>query len=569
LVLGCATNDSGGTPGTPGTPVKGCQPGVDGDGDGIADVIDGNFDHDGDGVLSRQDLDSDGDGLSDTEERRGAGPCANVDSDGDGFMDHLDTDSDDDGLSDTRERELGTDPTSVDSDGDGVTDLAEVDGSRTDPLDPTSTISPGDFFVVLPFEGPTEVRSLRFGTDIAIADVFFLMDSTGSMTMEIGNVQVRMERVIIPGVEALIPDVHFGAGGFADFPVGDHGFRRLDVPYYHLSDIVAPDQDLGLFIPGDTSADVAHFEPTGPNGTSDIVDAVRSYPRRSGGTTACEAGAEALYQTATAEGVAWVDSFDNEGAVPAKTCAQVPDEIGLRRGYPCFRPGALPIIVYVSDACFHNPLPSRFPLNTAEGSRCDYDNVPTAHTYEEALSALRDIGARVVALSSADIPAYPGYPATAHMCQLAEDTGSVRADGSPLCFEIGPSGTMIDSDIVNAIAELVGGTPQDVGTRLENVPGNPDNFDATQFIQSIVPVEGFRDGLFGAGYASKDDTVFHGVIPGTQVEFSVEFHNDARPPPTVAEIHQARIIVVGNGVADLDSRNVYIIVPPEGGTILI
>ncbi len=31
----------------------------------------------------------------------------------------------------------------------------------------------------------------------------------------------------------------------------------------------------------------------------------------------------------------------------------------------------------------------------------------------------------------------------------------------------------------------------------------------------------------------------------------------------------ARIIVVGNGVADLDFRNVYIVVPPTGGVILI
>jgi hypothetical protein len=40
-------------------------------------------------------------------------------------------------------------------------------------------------------------------------------------------------------------------------------------------------------------------------------------------------------------------------------------------------------------------------------------------------------------------------------------------------------------------------------------------------------------------------------------------------PAAVAEIFEARIVVVGNGVADLDSRNVYIVVPPDGGTILL
>ena len=49
---------------------------------------------------------------------------------------------------------------------------------------------------------------------------------------------------------------------------------------------------------------------------------------------------------------------------------------------------------------------------------------------------------------------------------------------------------MITADVVNAIGELVGGTPQDVSTRTENVDGNPDDFDATLFIKSIIPDEG-------------------------------------------------------------------------------
>jgi hypothetical protein len=128
---------------------------------------------------------------------------------------------------------------------------------------------------------------------------------------------------------------------------------------------------------------------------------------------------------------------------------------------------------------------------------------------------------------------------------------------------------MITMEVINGIAELVGGTPQDVSTRTENVPGNPDEFDATQFIKSIVPIEGYRDGIPGTGYATKDMTTFYGVIPGTLVDFAVDFWNDVRPPAATAQLFRALIIVVGNGVATLDSRNVYIIVPPEGGTVLI
>jgi len=541
--------------------VEGCEP-ADSDGDGIADDIEGTADLDGDGIPNLSDDDSDGDGISDDDEWDSTNPCSPTDTDRDGTADAFDTDSDNDGLTDAEELAAGTDRRNIDSDGDGVTDLGEVRGTMTDPLDRSSTIPEGDFFVVLPYLGDRAARTLRFGTNINVADVFFLMDTTGSMYSEVGNVQTGMETIIIPGVEALIPDVEFGAGGFDDFPVGSHG-SLTDVPYYHLIDIVPFEQDLGAWGTGGPFSNVGQFVASGANGTPDIVDAVRSYPRHSG-ANGCESGVEALYQTATGSGISW-----GGGSIPAKSCPTIPDETGPRRGYPCFRPGALPIIVYVSDAPFHNPVPSGWPTDTLEGVSCDYGDVPAAHTYDQALTALRGIGARVVALSSDNIPSMAGYPATAHMCNLARDTGAVRADMSPLCFEIGPSGTMITSDVVNAIAELVGGTPQDVNTRTENVPGNPDDFNATLFIKSIVPIEGYSDGIAGTGYTSKDETTFYGVIPGTLVDFAIDFYNDVRPPAETAQIFKARIIVVGNGVADLDSRNVYIIVPPEGGTILI
>jgi hypothetical protein len=545
--------------------MMGCDADADADGDGIADSREGTGDADGDGIPNYQDIDADGDGIPDEEELRSTNACAPRDSDGDGVPDFLDRDSDNDGIPDGTERAAGTDPTSIDTDGDGVSDLAEL-AAGTDPTDRSSTIPDTDYFVVLPYNGPHEYRTLRFGTNIQQADIFFLMDTTGSMYEEVGNVQRGMETTIIPGVLPLIPDVQFGAGGFDDFPVGSHG-SGTDRPYYHLIDIVPFDQDSGAIGGSFAGSDVGTFMPGAPNGTRDIIDAVRAYPRHSGGN-GCESGVEALYQVATGAGVTW-----RGGAIPAKRCPSIPDESGPRRGYPCFRPGSLPIIVYVSDAPFHEPLPPGWPLDTLEGASCTYTDVPTAQVYDAALAALRAIGARVVALSTDYIPSNPGYPATAQMCNLARDTGAVRADGSPLCFELGPTGTMITSEVVNAIAELVGGTPQDVSTTTENVPGNPDEFDARRFIMSIRPREAYRDGRMGAipgfTYASRDETTFYEVIPGTLVEFDIDFWNGVRPPADVAQVFQARIIVLGNGVARLDERRVFIVVPPEGGTILI
>ena len=552
-----------------------CAEGPDSDGDGLADAFESDGDPDGDGVPSYLDPDSDGDGIPDVVEAGPRhGPCAARDTDLDGVPDYLDTDSDNDGLTDYEEVGIGTDVHEADTDGDGIPDVVEVRGSHTDPRDPTSTIPDTDFYVVLPYEADEhEHRTLLFGTNISVADIFFLMDTTSSMYSEVGNIQTRMETVIIPGVQALIPDVEFGAGGFDDFPVFPHGSPGYgDLPYYHLVDIVPPAEDRGAMAVSGLFGTVPTFTPSGPNGVADILDAVRAYPRHRG-ANACEAGVEALYQTATAEGVSWSSgSYDGvawtAGAIPSRACPSIPDELAPRHGYPCFRPRALPIIVYVSDATLHEPYPAGWPRSYE--TDCTYENVPGAHTYDQALAALHDIGARVVTLSSADVPADPTYPATAHMCGIATDTGAVRADGTPLCFEIGPEGTDIDTEVVNAIAELVGGTPQDVSSRTENVSGNPDGFDATLFVQAITPVEAYRDGIAGAGYQRKDATTFYAVIPGTLVEFDVDFFNDVRPPADVSEVFVAKIIVVGNRVADLDQHNAYILVPFEGsGPILI
>ncbi|HJL48326.1 MAG TPA: hypothetical protein RMG45_20880, partial [Polyangiaceae bacterium LLY-WYZ-15_(1-7)] len=535
LALGCSpattgpTRDGGGTPGsdgsTPGVdagPVGGCEDETDSDGDGIADAIEGDGDPDGDGIPSSMDDDSDGDGIPDSEEA-GTNPCAPPDTDGDGTFDFADTDSDNDGLPDARERELGTDPRNTDTDGDGVTDLAEAEGTGTDPLDPASTIPEGDFFVVLPYEGPRENRTLRFGTNISVADVFFLVDMTGSMQGERTNLIQGLLDTIIPGIQAAIPDVHFGAGGFDDYPVEPYGWPPGspfstsgggDLPFYLLREIAPPEQDLGAWslsaspttCPANAATNDIGTITGAPNGTPDILEAVQGLPCHFG-NDGPESYVPALHATATGSGLTWPG-----GSVPDQSCPVIPDETDMRRGYPCFRPGALPIVLLFGDAPFHN----------GPGGSNSYSGIP-APTYEETVTQLNGIGARVLGIFSGGASA-PDYEA------VATATGTVDGSGSPLVFTISSSGSGLDAAVVDAVASLVGGTPQDVSTRTENVPGNPDEFDATRFIKSITPIEGYREGVPGTGYDSFDETTFYGVIPGTLVDFGIDFWNDVRPP---------------------------------------
>jgi len=528
---------------------------ADADGDGIPDVIESDGDPDGDGLVNLADDDSDGDGIPDSVEAGDGNPCVPADSDGDGTPDFADLDSDNDGLTDAEEVAIGTDPLAQDTDGDGIPDVVEIRGSMTDPTDPSSGIPETDFFVVLPYLGDEQNRTLRFGTNIEIADVFFLVDMTGSMQGERTGLINGLVDVIIPGIEAAIPNVQFGAGGMDDYPVSGYGSGN-DRPFYLLRDIAPADRDIGAWsiaagpttCPRDAAtADIGQIG-GGPNGVPDILEAVQGLPCH-GGSDGPESYVPALWSTATGGELTWPG-----GSVPARSCPTIPDEMGVRRGYPCFRPGALPIILLFGDYSFHN----------GPGGTNAYTALPDAPTYAETVGALTGIGARVVGVFSGTSTLINDYNT------VATDTGTVRADGTPLVFTISGSGDGLDATVVAAIAELVGGTPQDVSTRTENVPGNPDEFDATLFIKAITPIEGYQDGIAGNGYTSKDETTFYGVIPGTLVDFDILFWNDVREPASVSEVFVARIYVVGNGVADLDSRNVYILVPREGsGPILI
>ncbi len=512
--------------------LEGCDATRDSDGDGIADDAEGTTDYDGDGTPNHLDLDSDGDGIDDATEHRGGHPCSLPDADGDDVPNWWDADSDNDGLTDSEESgTYGTDPYERDTDGDGVTDLGEARGTMTDPTDPTSTIPEGDFFVVLPYNGSHENRTLRFGTDISVADVYFLIDTTGSMGGPIANVRSSLSSIAAM-IGTRIPDVQMGVGHFEDFPnvvdlfsFSGYGMAGTDQAYEHLQDI---------------TNDLARVQ--------SALDSLTT----ANGMDGPESHVEALYQTATGEGGSW--SFDTGApthTIARRDCPVIPDESGTRRGYPCFRPGSLPIIVLVTDVTWHN----------GPGGSSPYAGItPAPHTFDQAVTALNGIGARFIGVAVSGGGRSEGET-------MATMTGTVDGSGTPLVYDA--AGGAVSDSIITGIETLAGGTPQDVTTRTENVPGNPDEFDATLFIKSIVPVEGYRDGIAGTGYDSKDDTTFYGVIPGTLVDFAIDFWNDVRMPPATAEIHQARIIVVGNGVADLDSRNVYIIVPPEGGVILI
>ncbi len=548
LAFGCGDDANGRSPTRPDASVtrdaataNRCDPPVDTDNDGIYDGFETSADSDGDGIPNPMDLDSDGDGASDAEEHgEGFGPCEARNSDGDAIPDFLDNDSDNDGLSDREEREVYfTDPLDEDSDDDGYSDAAEI-ATGHDPRNPDDGIDPEDFFLVLPFGGPEERRTLRFNTSLRKADVFFIMDTTGSMQGEVNNLRSGLSD-LVDQLVASIPDVGIGFGGFA-------GFGGAAAPGGSCSGAL----DFGCQDgpPGDLPFELVSTITTDRAAMQMGVDNLQA---DSGGANTASS-TEALYQTATGAGIGeWV---------PPQTCQAIPDENGRRHGYPCFRPGSLPIIIPMTDTA---------SKNGPEGGRMyPVLNGHRPHTFEETRAALLGIGARVIGITSIEEEV---AGAAAQMRWYAQQTGTVNGSGSPLHFSVDADGRGLTSAVADQIRLVATETPQDISTRTEDgndLPAGPVQIDATLMIESIMPTAAFdASGVeIPATALNRDDRNFYGVTPGTSVEFDITFLNDVVQSARTSQIFLAKIVVVGNRVADLDEREVIIIVPAGSGPLI-
>ena len=533
-------NEIGGDPAAP----------VDFDGDGLPDYLDIDSDDDtvgdryealpedtdSDGTPDRHDLDTDGDGYSDAEESGDGDPTtAPVDTDGDLTPDFRDPDSDNDGLSDQAERLAGTDPRLADTDGDGVTDLIETAACGGDPscagdaTDPTgSPRTRGDFVFLEPYmAAPSPPRdTLVFSTDLKIADVYFLMDTTGSMGGAVTNLKDNIASTIIPGVRAEIPDVWFGAGGFDDYPVGGYGSAASgDRAYYHLQD---PTGDIATAQAGVNRLSL-HYGADGP-----------------------ESGVAALWAIATGNGLAGASGWTGDRSSGAGGFAACPADASI--GWPCFRNGAVPIVVIITDIYQHNG---------PGGSNAYSDGTIGAHapTFDESMAALVAARIRVIGVAVNSTRATPDLSA------MATATGAVDGAGAPLVTTA--SSSAVSANLITQIATLANQTPIDISIVYEDDLGDSvDSFAA--FVDHIEANEA-GDAARGCAPRAGEDTdgdgfsdTFRGVTPGSPICFDIVVkQNDTVMPTGMPQIFRATLHVLGDGFTELDSRDIFFLVPPE------
>jgi hypothetical protein len=340
-------------------------------------------------------------------------------------------DRDGDGLPDEDETARGTNPDSADTDSDGYTDGVEV-VAGTDPSDPSSAIPSTDFYVVLPFEDPAQMRELDFVARLGKGDVLFLVDTTGSMGASIMNVRTSLSTMIVPAVRDAIADVVMGVVDFRDFPTDPYGSPG----------------DWPFLVRQTMTADVP------------AVQTALNALAAGGGGDGPESMTEALHRSVT-----------------GGTC---PDGFGS----VCFRDASHPIIVAVTDVPTHN----------GPGGENAYSGV-AAVSWMDAVNALNAGNVKVVGVGvtfGLPFPLPIPIPSTAaarpHLEALATATSSRAFDGTLTVYDA--EGGMVSAAVVDGIVDLVGATTQDVTTR--SIDDTSDAVDATRFIKAVTPVRATR-----------------------------------------------------------------------------
>ena len=492
----------------------------DSDNDLIMDGDEFGPDTDRDGLLDHEDLDSDDDGIPDAVE---AGDddvfSPPVDSDGDTIPDFRDPDSDDDGLSDRLEWEIGLDPTRADSDGDGVTDLIER-AAGTDPLDPMDNPrNLGDFVFVVPYmEAPMPPQdTLDFATSIAKADVYFLMDETGSMGSSIDSLKTGIAD-LITRIRGVIPDAWFGLGGFRDYPIGSYGSSG-DLPYEHY-----------LYMTNDTAmamgAANASYEPAG-------------------GGDGPESHGQAVWSAVTGNSL---------NGVPARADSRFGPCRMDTFGYACFRNDAVPIIVLISDIQMHNG-----PMGSEP-----YSGVPGAVDYDDVVAQANANRVRITGIAQTG---GFGGGARADLEALARDTGTTDFMGRPLVEDY--TGGMISAGVVNNIQILAEQSRLDITAQFVDDPTDAVDTEAAFFDHLEANPMGDRvRGCTRRRAEDRDDDgvldTFPSVTTDTRVCFDIYVRqNDTVEASSEPQIFRATVRVIGDGFTELDSRDVFFLVPPS------
>ncbi|MEZ4294749.1 MAG: hypothetical protein R3B70_07210 [Polyangiaceae bacterium] len=223
-------------------------------------------------------------------------------------------------------------------------------------------------YFILPYLGTPEPpeKVVPMGTKLNQGDIAFFMDTTATMSGEITQLKTDIA-ALVTELYSEIPDLAVGVAGFDDFPSGTYGTAGVDLPFYI----------------------------SGPKGyvsktLADNIAAVTALNVHDGGDFP-ESQVAAMHRALTDTFLIW-----DTGNIPPSGTVQ--GTFGSLR----FRSTALPILIAITDASFHNGRRSNAP-GTLHDPYSFNDTPPyPSPKVEDLVAALKSRGGRFIGVSAAD-----------------------------------------------------------------------------------------------------------------------------------------------------------------------
>ena len=413
--------------------------------------------------------------------------------------------------------------------------------------EPAPAPAPPDFGVSVPYGAPPAgARVLSFATTtIKQVDVAFSVDTTGSMGPSIDGLESTLTTTVLPDLETSIPNVGFAIVDHKDSETGDPW--TVKVRQTITTDV-------------------------------DTARAAVSAMTAAGGGDEPEAQEESMLHVLTGQAIDSSPVVDAHVPLPGTS------------GAVDFRAGALPVVVEITDAHWHDA--TTVPWTSGTGDTVTIDAVGSAFLAAHA---------RFVGVTDMHAPTDEPFPILTQPNALSDATGSnVPVDafhgacGEGMCCTgkggaattpDGPGGTCrlnfqimngagLTESLVSAIQTLSVGTNLDIFASASNddtnaldADGKP--VDATKFIKVLRAMEEGDASEGCVPHAAKDtdgdgvkDT-FLNVTVGTHVCFEVvPSTNDFVEPKAMPQTFYAFVNILGlPGSITLDRRRIAFTVP--------
>ena len=208
-----------------------------------------------------------------------------------------------------------------DVDGDGVPDDADDCPGTPDWISCDDDPTNDGLYQTVFYDSNGSQEVVRTSTvdvvaDIPEVDVYFLIDATPTLAEEIAVLQAEILN-IISDVRTSFPNAQFGLGLYREYPLAPLAAAHSQAPYHHILDFT----------------DDEVLMQTAVSTLNTVQNA-----------TLASAATQGLYSVASGLGLG--DMVPNRGSCPNGPGADI--------GYPCFRDGALHVVMNISDSEVYN-----------------------------------------------------------------------------------------------------------------------------------------------------------------------------------------------------------------------